>query len=112
MKHITSDMFQLIDIPHRAVKDSALSKYRVFRDETHYITVEAQNAQMALVKSGIKPAHKIVQDAIMLRTIIAVDAMELPLQHVSVLKAEEQMPSAQQADASLSGDDVDKLLNS
>ena len=67
---IPPEAFKPLELTHREVQDANLPKYRVFTDDTHFIVVEANNAQLALEKSGVSQAHRIEYDSILSKIII------------------------------------------
>lgn len=116
---IPAEMFQTLKIPRREVLGASLLKYRVFSDATHFVLVEADNAQTALSKSGISNAFRIEQETILLKNIINLDEMKAeqpatPVPQESApaeIKPAEEPPTPAPPTA-LSPDDVDKLLQS
>jgi len=69
-KDIPAEMFKPLELTRKDVPDGALTKYRVFTNDTSYVTVEAADAQSALEKSGITQAYRVEYDSIRLKTII------------------------------------------
>ena len=93
------ELFQSLMLPKREVPDARVPKYRIFTDRKHYITVEAENAQDALTKSGINNAHHIEFYGILLKNVIMPDTPD-----------HEEPPAAAAEQPPLSNADIDKLL--
>ena len=117
-KDITPEMFKEITFLHRDVPGLSAHKYRVYSDHGHYTLVEAESALEAVNKSDIKNPVRVLRDTIYLENVLVLDAADLTKttekNESSVVQpvSDEPSVSAENTSATLSNDDVDKLLNS
>ena len=123
-------MFKTITFRQEEIPGMSVSKYRDYTDHNNYVLVEAGNAQTAISTSGVKTPVRVLRDSIYLENVLMLDKPPIP-----VIKAEPVAPAAAEApppaeasapeppapetlspaetgDATLSSDDVNKLLNS
>ena len=117
MTQTRAEMFRPLVLPHRGVPKSALPKYRVYSDANNFVTLEAENAQVALAQSGIKDPLRIEQDNILLQNIIIFSVAETPANTQEL--AAPPMPTVEEAPVEktetaspLSNDEVNELLKS
>jgi hypothetical protein len=108
-KPVSPEMFQALDIPRRLIPAFAMPRYHVFTNPKKFTIVEAENAQVALVKSNITNAYKIEYRAVIFDNILAAEKTETEIAAEDNSAAEDNAPAEEKA---LSNDDVEKLLNS
>jgi hypothetical protein len=64
------EVFSRLEIPQRGVAHMSAPKYRIYSDEKHFIVVEAESAQIALERSGVKQPLRIQRDEIYLYNVL------------------------------------------
>jgi hypothetical protein len=127
------EMFMNLEIPRKELHSAKTMQYRVYSDKTQYVIVDAESAQAALKAGGVKDPLRVVRHLVMQSNVIefspqaaqvAVAAIETPVEAIVAAApeavAEQEAaepvqvaePEAAAADAPLSNDDVEKLLNS
>ena len=118
--------FEALPFIRKHVPQFSGTHYRVYTDEKSYQRVQADSALEAIKKSGIEKIFRIERDTIYINTIVEIPAMmdeqatgEVMIENgnsapvtsdVAAAMQTEATPSVQ-ADAVLSGSEVDQLLN-
>lgn len=135
MTQMNTNLFEALLIPRRELPQFG-ARYRVYKDAGNFILVEADSALEALKAYGVGQVHRIERDAIYLNNVLAPQALaNVPA--LSVAEAAPLPPAAEPpaaappaaeiaaiasaepaaatppaaADAPLSPEDVNKLLN-
>jgi len=131
---MVTESFEELPMPRKEMAQLSVGSYRVYKNAKEFVTVQAGSAIEALQTSGVKPAHKIERDSFDHTKILGASDWGSPKQEEqpsdTPVEPQETSPDAEKetvlveesggaetkdapegGDETLSGDDVDKLLN-
>ena len=112
-ENIPAEMFKPLELPKKNTSQTSSNSYRVYKDKSQFIVVEAENAQKALLASGLKQAYRIERHDIKLSVVLNFDTLsELSADKNPPVAPEEKTTPTElvSTSASLSNEEVDKLL--
>lgn len=105
-KNITPDMFKQIDFPQKDISGLQVSKYRIYTDHSHFILVEADNAQAAINASGMTSPVKVLRDSIYLQNVMMLDSITAQVSTQQDNAPVEKQPAVQETQQATTTDEV------
>lgn len=92
---VPQHLFKDIALPKKGLPDASKMRYRVYKDEKEFVTVEAENAKAALQASGFGKALRIERE-----NILRVNILPFALADKEEKGAPKDAPATQEAAAS------------
>lgn len=119
-EHTAPESFENLNIPHKAIPNLSKTQYRVYKSAADFVVAEAENAQDAIKASNVENPLKVVRhdptrDNVLGFVAAAEPAAAAP-EAAQAAEAASPAPStpatneAAAAEAALSGEEVEKLL--
>lgn len=89
--------FESLAIPRKGLESGAVTRYRIYEDETKFTVVEAVTALEAFEASGLKNAYKIERERLDANAVVGADAW--PKEEKKPAEAAADAPPAEAAPA-------------